>query len=78
MKKRVISLVLALTFVFASVFASNAATSNQGATVGSITTKNPTAISYKDISRLAEQQFVENKQKLLMQLNTMVAILLGS
>ena len=54
MKKRVISLVLALTFVFASVFASNAATSNQGATVGSITTKNPTAISYKDISRLAE------------------------
>lgn len=54
MKKRIISLVLALTFVFASVLSTNAASFSQGATVGTVTTKNPTSISYKDISRLAE------------------------
>ena len=54
MKKRIISLVLALTFVFASVLSTNAASFSQGSTVGTVTTKNPTSISYKDISRLAE------------------------
>ena len=54
MKKRIISLVLALTFVFASVLTTNAASFSQGATLGTITTKTPVAISYKDISRLAE------------------------
>lgn len=54
MKKRIISLVLALTFVFATVLSTNAATFSQGAAVGTVTTKNPTSISYKDISRLAE------------------------
>lgn len=54
MKKRIISLVLALTFVFASVLSTNAASFSQGATVGTVTTKNPTSISYKDISRLAD------------------------
>lgn len=52
--KKIISLVLALTFVCATVITTNAATFSQGATVGSITTKNPTSISYKDVSRLAE------------------------
>lgn len=54
MKKRIVSLVLALTFVFASVFTANAATFSQGTTYGTITTKNPTSMSYKDVGRLAE------------------------
>lgn len=47
--KKVISLVLAMSFVFASVFAANAASFSQSGA-----TKTPTAISYRDINRLAE------------------------
>lgn len=52
MKKRIVSLVLACTFVFASAFAANAATYVDGPTVGTVVTKNPTSMSYKDLERL--------------------------
>lgn len=55
MKKRIVSLVLALSFVFASVVTTNAAQYDvPGRVVGTVTTKTPTAISYKDVNRLAE------------------------
>ena len=47
--KKVISLVLAMSFVFASVFAANAASFSQSGA-----TKTPTAISYRDFKRLVE------------------------
>lgn len=49
MKKRIISLVLALSFVFASVMSANAASFSQNGAA-----KTPTAITYKDITRLQD------------------------
>lgn len=50
MKKRIVSLVLALTFVLASVLSTNAASSTTNGLA-----KTPTNITLKDISRLAEK-----------------------
>ena len=49
MKKRIISLVLAMSFVFASVLSTNAASFSQSGNA-----KTPTALTYKDVSRLVD------------------------